>query len=66
MEPSSTTKGEPCQICYEPVEYFAILDCGHSHFCWQCIMKQRLKLENVACPYCKHQSVNVYICVTDD
>ena len=42
-----------CLICTEKIKVFAIGECGHSDFCWKCILTQRTKMEKLECAYCK-------------
>ena len=44
---------EDCLVCCEPIDYYAIYPCGHNVCCWKCIIKQRIKLDNEKCIYCK-------------
>lgn len=54
-----------CVICTEAIKYYAIPEiCGHNMICWNCILKQRLKLDDEKCPMCKEMSLRVLI--TDD
>lgn len=55
----------PCVICTEPIKYYAIPEqCNHNMICWNCILRQRLKLDDEKCPMCKEPSTRVLI--TDD
>ena len=54
-----------CVICTEAIKYYAVPEnCGHNMVCWNCILKQRLKLDDEKCPMCKEMSTRVLI--TDD
>ena len=54
-----------CCICTESIKYYAIPEvCNHNMICWTCILKQRLKLDDLKCPMCKETSTRVLI--TDD
>lgn len=54
-----------CVICTEPIKYYAIPEqCNHNMVCWNCILRQRLKLDDEKCPMCKEPSTRVLI--TDD
>lgn len=51
-----------CVICTESIKYYAIPEiCGHNMICWNCILKQRLKLDDLKCPMCKEISMRVLI-----
>ena len=52
---------EQCLICCEDIVLFAIGECGHNQCCWNCILRQRLKMQNEACPYCKESNSTVLI-----
>ena len=39
--------------------YYAIGECGHTDCCWNCILRQRLKVENDECPHCKQSMTKV-------
>lgn len=57
VEPSTT-----CVICTEPIKYYAVPEtCNHNMVCWNCILRQRLKLEDYKCPLCKEASARVLI-----
>ena len=54
-----------CLICTGEIQYYGIPEkCNHNLICWTCMLKQRLKLDNKACPACKEESERVLI--TDD
>lgn len=56
-----------CCICTEPIQYFAIPEaCNHNMICWTCILKQRLKLDDLKCPMCKEPSAKVLIASDPD
>jgi len=51
-----------CVICTDYIKYFAIPEvCNHNLICWNCVLKQRLKLNIMACSMCKEESSRVLI-----
>ena len=51
-----------CVICTDYIKYFAIPEtCNHNLICWNCVLKQRLKLNQTACSMCKEESNRVLI-----
>lgn len=50
-----------CCICCENIEYYAIGECGHNVVCWQCSLRQRMKMLKKECMYCKVINYRVLI-----
>ena len=60
-EIDQTREYEQCLICCEDIVYYAIGECGHNICCWNCILRQRMKMQNEKCPYCKEIMTKIYI-----
>lgn len=61
-KPAVEEETTQCIICTEKILYYAIPEtCNHNLICWNCILKQRLKLNQNACPACKEESSRVLI-----
>jgi hypothetical protein len=52
---------EKCSICVEDIVYYAIGECGHNMICWNCVLRQRLKMQDEKCPYCKETIMKILI-----
>lgn len=52
-----------CDICTNIVDIYAIGECGHNTVCWKCILKQRLKLHQLACPICKQTNYKMLLTI---
>ena len=52
---------EQCIICTEFIVYYAIGPCGHTHCCWNCIVRQKTKLGKDECPVCKEKMTKILI-----
>ena len=51
-----------CVICCEDIKYFGInFPCGHNQICWNCCLKQKLKIANDVCPVCNQKIAKVLI-----
>ena len=49
-------------ICTDYIKYYAIPEtCNHNLICYNCVLKQRLKLKINACSMCKDESCRVLI-----
>lgn len=42
-----------CDVCFSPIEVFAVLPCNHNNVCATCIFKEIALLHNRRCPMCK-------------
>lgn len=53
---------EECMICCNNIDYYGVaFPCGHNQCCWNCLLKQKLKLANDACSYCNQTVTKVLI-----
>ena len=57
-------KFEQCTICMEDIVYYAIGECGHNMICWNCTLRQRIKMHDETCPYCK--KINIKMLITSN
>lgn len=52
VESESEDEGELCYICTEPMETFAVAECGH-RTCHRCTLRLRALYGTRNCAYCK-------------
>uniref|UniRef100_A0A0K0FLR2 Zinc finger protein 598 (inferred by orthology to a human protein) n=1 Tax=Strongyloides venezuelensis TaxID=75913 RepID=A0A0K0FLR2_STRVS len=51
--PIAVTFVSTCEICYEEREFFGMFPCNHC-VCMQCLLKQTLFTESIACCHCRN------------
>lgn len=52
VDSSSEDEGELCYICTEPMETYAVAECGH-RTCHRCTLRLRALYDTRNCAYCK-------------
>jgi hypothetical protein len=56
IKTSNPQEQQICLVCYEPIKYFAVLECDHTDVCWKCLLTQRELMLDKSCPVCKQDT----------
>ncbi len=59
IEDEQSEKKPICSICLDDDANAAIVPCGHSNFCYECISSHHINSQNKECPICRAEIMMV-------
>jgi E3 ubiquitin-protein ligase ZNF598 len=52
---------EHCILCYNPMKFMAMGECGHKNVCCKCVLRMRLIMDDNHCSICKQEQDEIVI-----